>query len=352
MKKILILTDDRGQFYSSTREMGGSMNVDKIKTKLTNLGYSVKVLGFTKINFSANQFKNYYVLYQSTEDPDLRYNDYIEDIILGLEQSGSILIPKFKYFRAHHNKVFMEILRDTLDLGYPTGFMHFGTLEELMSNRVEMPYPLVIKPSQGSKGKNIFLVQDRKQLVKKARKISSSFTSTNILRSIKSVLNLKKPRLISNNRKKFIVQKYIPGLTGDYKVLVYGNKYFVVKRENRPGDFRASGSGLITFVDDIDEKLLDYADSVFCKCDVPFMGLDIADYGDNYALIEFQFVAMGNYALEKSRFYFEKVDNVWQKVCENSVLEDVFVNSIDNYLKEGVKTDGTTNRRHLCRQTR
>lgn len=41
---------------------------------------------------------------------------------------------------------------------------------------------------------------------------------------------------------------------------------------------------------------------------------------------------MGNYALEKSSFYFEKVLNKWQRVYGTSVLEDVFTESVDTYI--------------------
>jgi len=51
----------------------------------------------------------------------------------------------------------------------------------------------------------------------------------------------------SLHRRKFVVQNFIGGLTHDYKVLAYGKKYYVVRRDNRPGDFRASGSGLLSW---------------------------------------------------------------------------------------------------------
>ena len=42
-KNILILIDDRGQFYSSTKEFGGGMNTNLIKIKFEELSYSVLI---------------------------------------------------------------------------------------------------------------------------------------------------------------------------------------------------------------------------------------------------------------------------------------------------------------------
>ena len=41
---------------------------------------------------------------------------------------------------------------------------------------------------------------------------------------------------------------------------------------------------------------------------------------------------MGNYALEKSNFYFKKINNKWHVIREISLLENVFVESVDQYI--------------------
>ncbi len=331
-RNILILTDDRNQFYSSSKEYGGSMNTSIILKELENFGYKVTIKGFSEIFSNDDSYKNYFVLYQSTEDPDLRYKDYVEDVILGLKISGAYLIPSFEYFRAHHNKVFMEIYR--LRANYDKSIMswHFGTFEELTKTKCNFTYPVVIKPSAGSKSKDISLAQNKKELLAAAFKISRSFTLVNTLRAVKAFLHFKNYNPISNNRKKFIVQEFVSGLSGDYKVLIYGDKYYVVRRENRPGDFRASGSGLFTFLDVALDDLLNYAESVFTKSDTPFLGIDIGIRDGRFFLLEFQFMVMGSGALERSSAYFRKIDNKWQVIREKSILEKVFAESVYLYI--------------------
>ena len=82
-KKILILIDYRSQFYSSTLGRGNSLNLDWIATKLRRKGYSVLVKKYSEIDFQKDNYMNFYVLYKSSEDPQLYYKDFIEDILLG-----------------------------------------------------------------------------------------------------------------------------------------------------------------------------------------------------------------------------------------------------------------------------
>ena len=331
-KNILILVDDRGQFYSSTREPGGSMDISLIDRNFSRRGYRVVTKGFSELGIEKDSYENFFVLYQSTEDPDLRYKDYIEDVILGLNISGAKLIPRFEYFRAHHNKVFMEILRKKMNYGEHLKALSFGTLEELEKRKNELVYPLVLKPSAGSRSSSVSLAHNSEQLLKLASRISSSPSIINFKRALKSIFSGMSYKKISNNRKKFIVQEYVPGLSGDYKVLVYGDRYYVVRRGNRLGDFRASGSGILSFPEIVSDELLNYAQNIFQKSDAPLMGMDIADTSGKYYLIEFQFVPLGNYALEKSTFYFRNISNEWQLVREVSQLEEVFAESVDNYI--------------------
>jgi glutathione synthase/RimK-type ligase-like ATP-grasp enzyme len=54
-------------------------------------------------------------------------------------------------------------------------------------------------------------------------------------------------RVVNSERGYVYFQDYIPGKKFDLRVIVIGNKAFGVKRNNRPNDFRASGSGLIEY---------------------------------------------------------------------------------------------------------
>ncbi len=340
MKEILILVDDRGFFYSSTQERGSSMNVMKVKGNLEKSGYLVSIKGFYEIDFN-NEYKDKIVLYQSTEDPDLRYKSYIEDVLLGLKNCGAILIPDFEKFRAHHNKNFMEILRDIKRINKESNIYtkRYGTLEEFLKDSKQIIFPAVIKPSLGSQSKNIYKVDNLKDAIKKIKQISRTFTFTNTKRAIQNLFDGEGYKPISNFRNKFIVQNYISGLAGDYKVLIYGEKVYVLERENRKNDFRASGSGLFSFPKELPSGLLDYSLDIFNRFKTPFISMDIAVKNNQFYLIEFQFVSFGQYTLEKSNFYFEKINNYWCKIDTKSNLEKTFAMAIDRYIKLYLKRD-------------
>ena len=152
-KELLILIDYRSQFYSSTLERGASLDLEQIKNGFEEKGYHVSVKQYGEVDFDGQNYKDTLVLYKSSEDPSLRYKDYIEDILLGLLYQGAILIPDFQYFRAHHNKVFMEIMRSSLKekFGMPSA-KYYGTYEEYLQNYSPASYPIVFKTAAGSKG--------------------------------------------------------------------------------------------------------------------------------------------------------------------------------------------------------
>lgn len=231
----------------------------------------------------------------------------------------------------------MEIMRDVSDFAPIQNIMSVkcGTLDEFENNLDKQKFPVVIKVGSGSKSFGVGLAQSKKEALRFARKVSKSFSLINIKRLVLGILKGEKFKPISNYRKKFIVQDFISELLFDYKVLIYGDKFFVLKRENRPYDFRASGSGLLSFPVEVPVGLLDYAQKVFVFFKTPFISLDIGIYNGDFFLFEFQFVSFGQYALEKSSFYFKKNDfSHWEKIEEYSILEDDFVYAVDKYINQ------------------
>ena len=338
-REIFLLTDYRNQFYETVRSHGASFDLARMAMYFSDLGFNLQVRQFREIDFSKFNCNGYPILYQSSEDQDLLYKDYIEDILLGLMLKGANLIPDFPKFRAHHNKVFMEILRNIHDSDTVKGISShgYGTFEEFASDIGLQPENLVMKPASGARSSGVRLVKGRTAQLRYARTLSSSF---NVVESIKRFVNSivrKDYRKKSLHRRKFIVQEFIPGLEGDYKILVYGDKYYVLQRTNRKNDFRASGSGNFIFPVSIPSGLLDCAHDVFVSFNVPFISMDIAKLEDKYYIIEFQFISFGNYTLERSKYYYKKTyQNGWMKIEETPDLEREFAASVVQYIERNV----------------
>ena len=340
MINLLLLIDYRNQFWLKTDYKEQSIDVNLLAREIGSLGYAVSIRSYNQIDFSEDNYKGYYVFYQSSQDPNLLYKSYIEDILLGLKLQGAFLIPDYQYLRAHHNKVFMEILRSVCgnDNMRLLKSWHFGTYEDFIDNKkLDWRKKYVFKLSTGDQSKNVVLLDDRKKFHSVPKKQSRSFNWYYwFIDQIKPYWHSRYPgyRKKSHHRRKFIIQEFIPGLSGDYKVLVFPDKkIFVLARETRPDDFRASGSGRFTYKRDIPRELLDYSSEVFNTFSVPFISLDIAISNKKFYLLEFQFVHFGTYTAEKSPFHFQKVFDNWEIVEERVVIETEFAKSLHWFIE-------------------
>jgi glutathione synthase/RimK-type ligase-like ATP-grasp enzyme len=279
------------------------------------------------------------VLYTSSEDDGGHYRDYIEDVLWNLQERGARLIPPLKYFRAHHNKVFMELLRGQIPLEGARTIQtrHFGTLEDLKRHIGELPFPCVIKKAAGAGSRGVALARTPEEMLKAAARFSRTKNIPQEIidhgRSVKHHGYVRE----SLYRSKFIVQTFISGLSNDWKILVYGEKYYVLYRKNRPNDFRASGSGLLEYQQELPAGMLDFAKSIYEALDVPHVSLDIAYDGETFHLIELQAVRFGTHTLDTSPFYFVKQAEQWRAVDGKSVLEEEYAASVAQFLERQAK---------------
>jgi glutathione synthase/RimK-type ligase-like ATP-grasp enzyme len=330
---INVLTNYNCEFYSSVallKEKKLSMNLELLKFYGKEYDLDFRFISFTDISFSKTNYKNILFLYTSSEDPDLLYKGYIEDIIMGLNLHGAIVIPHFYFLRAHHNKVYMEILRDIILKDIDTGVTskYFGSYEDFIKIKNNIHLPSVIKKASGAGSTGVALLKSEHDLTKLSRRISKSFNFNNI---IKKLLWIWDP--FSANRNKFIIQNFIPNLDGDFKVLIFWDKYYILSRKNRKNDFRASGSGNLNLNPEVPSGIFDFSKNIFTKLSVPVASLDIGFDGNRFYLIEFQCLHFGPLTLEKSFRFFKNENNLWKMYVEKSILEQEFVRSVSEYLK-------------------
>ncbi len=206
-KKIILLVDYRGHFYSSVVYKDASMDIAMLKGYFSEQGFQITVKKFSEINFRSEDYTGQYILYQSSEDRDLFYKSYLEDIILGLQLKGALLIPSFYLFRAHHNKVFMEILRDInpyipirsiLSKGY-------GTFEDFEADFDQFPKQVVIKPSAGAASVGVKLLRNDRDKQKYGRLVSRSFHFMDALKDMVKPYFRQNYIHKSNYRRKFVI---------------------------------------------------------------------------------------------------------------------------------------------------
>ena len=334
---IWILADYRGAFQSTVRNHWGlcSFDLKLLVAEFQRQGFTAQVLPYAKADLRGNSFRDRLVVFQSAEDPGSKYKDYLEDLLLAIQLQGGKLIPHFHCFRAHHNKVFMELLRDLSDdpqIQTPSA-KAFGTLEDF--EREPILYPRVIKRAWGAGSSGVRLARTPDEGRRIARQFSASASLSETVKEWLRRLLRRHRGYVANSlhRQKFIVQEFVPGLTGDFKVLVYWDRYYVLERKNRPGDFRASGSGRFSWPEIAPAVLLDFARRVFSHFDVPLISLDVALTEGKPILLECQFVTFGPLTMEQSRWHFQADGPGWKRVDGPSVPEASYASSVASYAR-------------------
>ena len=351
MKRVIILTDEDSEFLVSRADFKNytTMDVERIRNWFLNQNYTAEVCKFRELDLRLN-YKNVIFVYQTSELPGSFYKRYIEDIVWFLEKQGAFMLPSYPYLKAHEDKVFMELLRmNFTDSSLKTiKSTCYGSWMEAKNYNPE--FPVVIKQSAGSGGEGVFLAGNKKEYERKIRKagkilIASGLTGIfinyikNFTKKVIKFIQPEKSRYFTYNTtpvsSPLVIQNFIPGLSGDYKVLVFGKKFYCMYRKNRDNDFRASGSGRFHGVPEEDhEGILNFARRLTLEIDFPILGMDIGFDGKDYHLIEFQMIHLGPSALQRSKFWHEYHDGAWVRYEGTSVIEDEFARSIDEHIRK------------------
>lgn len=342
---IYLLTDLNNRFQTKVPSdpYGAGMDVIEIQKLFYKEGYPITILSYSEID-DFKSFNKSIILYTSIEGDGGEYKDFIEDNLLGLELAGAILVPGFIFFRAHENKVFQEIIRKLLFDKTETGIQSqiYGSEKEFnLKNKNDLECPVVIKGSTGSGSKNVFLVKNNKTLARLIKKVSNSkqyklLLIDKLFKLKLSINKLNYDKVFLNNIRKFIVQNFINNITNDFKVLIFSDKYYVLKRLNRANDFRASGSHNFIFNNDfeIPDGLLNSCRTWYDRFDVPNAAFDVAIINNKFYLIEFQFINFGTVTQTKSNSFYKFENGSWIEIKKTLSLEEVYVASVVDYLKK------------------
>ena len=341
MKELVIITDYKNNFGSKWKANPYRSGLDKkyLIELFNDRKISVSLKKYAEISFSDSYWKDKWVLYNSSEDFGLFYKSYVEDIVLGLQLNGAKLLPRFELLRAHENKVFMEIIRElTIPESHRTIMSHtFGTLEEALEliNSSKICFPCILKRADGAMSKGVFFINNQNELFKFIKRFGKTSNVKRWFLELARSYKYKGYSKESRFQKKFILQPFISGLLNDWKVLIYGNKVFVLRREVRKGDFRASGSGLNYKTGSDSEfpiQFLDFVYEFYKHINTPNISIDFAFDGKKPYIFEFQAIYFGTSTQYKSKDYYEKTENGW--VVKENIFdqETIFVESIVSYI--------------------
>ncbi|WP_022964352.1 hypothetical protein [Halopseudomonas pelagia] len=325
MSTIWILTLPNG-FFGRAEKGWKSLDLLGIKSMLEEFGHEVKfgdICKALKYEIQENEF----VFYTSSDEPSIRA--YIKDVIYLLAKRCTV-VPEYESLLAHENKGFQQLWRYENKIGGLSGDYFFD------KDDLPQEYPYVYKSVTGAGSKDVYLVKndaDRKKVSSKEFRVSSKRKIIKILQRFKISSSEYSEYLYRH--KGFglgVWQEFISNLKCDYKVLVYGQKYYVLTRQVRKGDFRASGSGNFDYAS-VASEVLEYARRIFQSLNVPFASLDIAEQKGNCFLIEYQCTHFGPYTILNSDGYYERDSFAsWHYVNEKPNLEHAIANSLNDFI--------------------
>jgi glutathione synthase/RimK-type ligase-like ATP-grasp enzyme len=321
--KIVFLTGyDR--FFGQTRKPWVSMDADKIINIVTENGYQVAEYGFHEIVNKNIPIRDSIVFYTFSQRENLRR--YIMDAIRCLDDGTNLIIPSYDLLCCHENKGYQEIIRKKLNILEPKG-LYFSSKREISNYNIN--YPVVLKDIEGSNAKGVFRANNFSELLRIIRKIEPPIKFLLKLDLFRRKYFRRKKHYSEyknyNNRidcnqyrdyiiqeKRFVLQEFIPGLSYDYRMIIFYNHYYVVRRKNRDADFRASGAKRFIIDDEVDSKILDYAREIFSKFNNPYLSIDIGCTGNHFVLFEFQALHFGINAIVKNSGYYTFENGVWK----------------------------------------
>lgn len=320
--KVYIATLPNG-FFGSAGHSWKSLDVVRLSILLDYDAKIITINDLMDIDFAQDDT----VIYTSNDEENIRL--YLRDVMYFINKKCRIL-PNYNMLLSHENKGFQHLLRTELGFGNLRG-NYFFDLDDS-----KLPMPKVMKTVSGAGSSGVFLARNKGDLSSIKNKyfdVSHKRKAIKLQRRLK----LKKSEFsIYNYRHKgfklFVEQEFVPNLSNDFKVLVFGDRYYGLKRTIRKNDFRASGSGLFEYIKPPVE-VLDFARSIFEKLGNPYASLDIAQSSDGCYLIEFQGTNFGPLALLKSPTRSVYSDDGWVEEKSDKDLEENFAHALNLFMK-------------------
>lgn len=305
MKKIIILLNN-GFF---TQHLHEYQNIDlfSVEKLLQEKGFLVEYLEYNQLGCFDYEIDDD-AIYWSGSHQNVSVKHYINDVLFSRFNGKTNIVPALDTILAHENKGIMGILASEKKLPYIKQNYCLANKNNLDSGS---KYPFVYKLLGGAGSKGVKLIRNRQEQLTaisrtKLLELSTKEVKEGAKNIIRNLIRRKEQAKYLSQQARYCEQDFIPSLDSDYKVLVFWDKVFVLKRSVRKGDFRASGSGHFEELDAIDQNLAELAIDCRKKLNSPYCSLDFVLLGSSeYKLIEFQTCHFGPYTQLFSKFYYQ-----------------------------------------------
>ena len=229
-------------------------------------------------------------------------------ILSALEHSGLKVFPDFNTAWHFDDKVAQKYLFEALDIPAVPAQV-FVSRNEALASVDSADFPKVFKLRRGAGSAGVRLVRDRKQARRLVRKAFGrgfaiydpwdslkerfykwrlgTFSATEILKGLARFIRPPRySRILGRERGYVYFQDFLSGNNCDIRIIVIGDRAFGIRRLVRPGDFRASGSGRITYSrEDLNEECVELAFQTTKKLGSDCVALDFVYDRQNQPMI-------------------------------------------------------------------
>lgn len=237
---------------------------------------------------------------------------FAKQLLYSVRASGKAVFPDFNTVWHFDDKVGQKYLLEAINAPLVPSYTFYNRKDALKWIE-QTDFPKVFKLRNGSGSDNVRLVRSKREasgLVKKAfRKGFKQYDSWSNLReryrkyrlgktsfwnvtkgAIRLIYTTEYARLTSNEKGYIYFQDFIPGNDFDIRVVVVGNKAFALKRMVRKDDFRASGSGLLSYEkSNFDDNTVRLAFQVSDKLQSQCMAYDFIYQAGNPLIVEISY---------------------------------------------------------------
>jgi len=227
----------------------------------------------------------------------VRPTSHLKEKVFYLEQvEKRLVVPNYSTVWHFESKAAQSLLFKHAGVEVPRTVVTFSLSDAKQLLRRER-YPVVFKSSADAASRGVRKVKSRAHALWLAhRRLGFS----QLRRLGRRVLHLDHP----DNA--LYWQEFVPENDGDLRVTVIGDRYAVAfRRRNRPGDFRASGSGRLVYDGEIPEAALHAAIALNRRYNFDSMAYDFLMFGEKLVFVEMSYGYVDR-AVFNAPGYFER----------------------------------------------
>ncbi|GAW65834.1 hypothetical protein GPEL0_01f0907 [Geoanaerobacter pelophilus] len=209
-----------------------------------------------------------------------------------------LTVPNFETIWHFDSKAAQSYIFKNYEIPTPRTVATFD-VDDALGLLQQFDMPIVFKKTYGASSSNVVLLKDQFKAAARIKDVFSRQISKKILSDNCSFWSKVSKylwryyvdmRLFCTNQRCAYWQEFIPGNKRDLRITAIGDKYAVAFwRNNRPNDFRASGSGNIDYKDSVPEDVVKYCLELNRRFSFDSMAYDIVFYDGSFKVIEMSY---------------------------------------------------------------